>query len=59
MKTIIAMERTPQEKAVAKLQRHIYRGMIRTLKKKNFNLLFGVNQSLYTNNKRKNALENV
>jgi hypothetical protein len=58
MKTIIAMERTPQEKAVAKLQRHIYSGMIRTLKK-NFNLLSGVNQSLYTNNKRKNALENV
>jgi hypothetical protein len=33
MKTIIAMERTPQEKAVGKLRRHIYRGMIGTLKK--------------------------
>jgi hypothetical protein len=33
MKTIIAMEWTPREKVVAKLQRHIYREMVRTLKK--------------------------
>jgi hypothetical protein len=53
---IIAMERTPQEKAVAKMQRHIYTEMVRTLSK-NFNLLSSMNQSLYTNNIRKNALE--
>jgi hypothetical protein len=52
MKTIIVVEWTPQEKAVAKLQTHIYREMVRTLKK-NFNLLSGVNLSMYTNIKRK------
>jgi hypothetical protein len=57
MKTIIAMEWTPREKVVAKLQRHIYREMVRTLKEI-FNLLSGVNLSLYTNIKIKNALEN-
>jgi hypothetical protein len=58
MKTIIAVEWTLQEKVVAKLQTHIYREMVRTLKK-NFNLLSGVNLYMYTNIKRKNALENV
>jgi hypothetical protein len=52
MKTIIAMEWTPREKVVAKLQRHIYREMVRTLKEI-FNLLSGVNLSLYTNIKIK------